>query len=147
MDKPLKIAALDSEDLDVVSSHLQDAIIRLDDIRFLRRQKKFVIVANRFDWLSARGRNTGQRCRCGVTINTVTAARSQKIRQGAGDAVISFLAMRFDAKGEGPEGVITLEFSGGGRVQLDVECIEVQMEDLGPVWKTPNIPSHNLDEE
>jgi hypothetical protein len=37
---------------------------------------------------------------------------------------------------------VTLLFSEGGAIQLDVECIETQMKDLGPVWEAESRPTH-----
>jgi hypothetical protein len=50
---------------------------------------------------------------------------------------ISFIA------GEEPSGTIVLSFSGGGRISLEVECIEARLADLGPAWTTSNLPSHD----
>ena len=46
----LKLAALDSEDLQVLSAHLQDAVLIVADIRFLPKEKKAVFVMKRFVW-------------------------------------------------------------------------------------------------
>ena len=54
----LKLLALDEEDLQVVSSHLQDAVVRVGDMVFLPSQKRFVAIVNRFDWESATGNDT-----------------------------------------------------------------------------------------
>ena len=48
--KPLKLIALDEEDLAVVSSHLQDAVVRVGDMAYLPSKKRFAAVLNRFDW-------------------------------------------------------------------------------------------------
>ncbi|MEL7528744.1 MAG: DUF2948 family protein, partial [Pseudomonadota bacterium] len=46
----LKLAALDQEDLEVLSAHIQDAVLTVADIRFLPNEKKAVFVMNRFVW-------------------------------------------------------------------------------------------------
>ena len=46
----LKLAALDSDDLAVISAHLQDAILRAEDLAYLTDTHRFVLVARRFDW-------------------------------------------------------------------------------------------------
>jgi hypothetical protein len=35
-----------------------------------------------------------------------------------------------------------LTFSGGGTIRLTVECIEAQLQDLGPSWTAKRTPSH-----
>ena len=47
----LKLIALDAEDLSVLSANLQDAVLRIADIAYLPREKRFAAIANRFDWL------------------------------------------------------------------------------------------------
>jgi hypothetical protein len=37
---------------------------------------------------------------------------------------------------------VTLHFSDGAAIRLDVECIEAQMKDLGPVWEAVATPDH-----
>ena len=49
----LKLIALDAEDLGVISAHLQDAVLRVGDMVYLPNEKRFVAMANRFDWAQA----------------------------------------------------------------------------------------------
>src|SRR4029450_10962026 len=50
MTPPLKIIARDAEDLAVVSACLQDALIPLNEMRYLPQERRFIMVANRFRW-------------------------------------------------------------------------------------------------
>lgn len=140
---PVKILALEADDLQVISAHLQDAIVRIGDINFSGKARQFVMLANRFEPGTDTGRGKGFRCRTGITFSQVEKVRAQKIRQGAPDAVLSLLAIEFVAGEMAPGGFIRLIFSGGGNIELQVECIEVQMEDFGPRWETENIPTHD----
>ena len=45
-----RLAALDAEDLTVISAHLQDAILRPEDLTYLAGEHRFLMVARRFDW-------------------------------------------------------------------------------------------------
>ena len=84
---PLKLTALDEDDLPVLSAHLQDAVLRIGDIRYLAAEKRFVLVANRFDWDAVTGKSKGpaMRRRTGVHFNRVLSVRSHMIKQGADD--------------------------------------------------------------
>lgn len=137
----LKILALDPEDLPVISAYLQDAIIRIGDINYGAKSRQFVMVANRFE--NADNAKSGHRRRTGITFSQVTNVRSQNVRKETDDAVLSLLAVEFAANDVAPEGFIKLVFSGGGAIELAVECVEIQMEDLGPRWQTTNIPTHD----
>ena len=146
----LRLTALDEQDLSVISAHLQDAVILVGDMKFTPARNQFAIVANRFDWEhSENGRGDGQpfqRRRTGVHFNRVSAARAQNIRQGEDAAVLELLSITFEPA-ELPSGTILLTFAGGGTLKLDVECIEAQMSDMGPVWETPSKPEHDLGDQ
>jgi hypothetical protein len=136
----LKLNALDPADLEIISAHMQDAVVTIGDIRYLKRPRKFALIANRFLWQTEKP--PFERRRTGLSFDRVLEAKSQRIRQGADDAVLALLAISFIADAE-PSGTIVLTFSGGGQINLKVECIEARLEDLGPAWETPNLPSHD----
>lgn len=140
---PLKLLALDEEDLAVVSSHLQDAVVRVGDIVYLPSQKRFAAVLNRFDWESASesGAKDFQRRRTALRFDRVLSAKHKDLRPDAGDRVLSLLAISFEA-GDAPSGLITLTFSGDISIQLEVECLEAELRDLGPAWSTRHKPEH-----
>jgi len=149
----LKLAAFDSEDLEVISAHLQDAVVRVGDMCYLPRERRFALLANRFNWVaaessSARRERTGgfERRRTGLHFNYVVKAQCSRLRQEAKGSVLALLAINFEET-QAPAGVITLHFAGGGAVRLDVECIEAAMKDLGPAWSTKSCPAHPIDEE
>jgi len=140
----LRIIALEPDDLGVISAHMQDAVLKIADINFSPGSKRFILVANRFEAENADRSNAGYRRQTGVRFSQVNAVRSRNIRQGVGEAVLSLLAIEFSPGQNAPDGVVKLIFSGDGTIELDVECVEAQMEDLGPRWSTANIPAHEM---
>ena len=143
----LKLIAFDSEDLTAISAHMQDAIARVGDIAYLARERRFVAIFNRFDWRSTLDQQNGkkgppQRRRSALKFEHVTGAKLLNIRREASDAVLELLSIEF-SENTSPEGTITLNFSGGGAIQLSVECIEAQLNDLGPVWRASSVPDHS----
>ncbi|TQV74434.1 DUF2948 family protein [Denitrobaculum tricleocarpae] len=48
--KPMKLRAHDTEDMRVIAGVLQDALVPLSDVTYLKAEKRFVFVANRFRW-------------------------------------------------------------------------------------------------
>jgi hypothetical protein len=54
------------------------------------------------------------------------------------------LAVEF-AETETPAGIVTLVFSGGGAMRLEVECLEVELADLGPCWTAAKCPEHAIE--
>ena len=65
----LKLIALDNEDLDVISATTQDAVIRVADMGYARRDKRFAMLMNRFVW-EEEGRK-GQRRRSALHFDKV----------------------------------------------------------------------------
>jgi hypothetical protein len=139
----LKLLALDEEDLNVVSAHMQDAVFRVGDADFLPRQKLFTLTTNRFVWEEADEKaKPFERRRAALAFKQVRAVRSVGIDRKAGDNVLSLLAITFEKDGDGPEGSIELVLAGGASVLLDVDCIEVQLADTGGAWETTLKPRH-----
>ena len=137
----LKLAALDAEDLAIVSAHLQDAILRASDLAYLSARHRFVLVARRFDW-SAEDGTPPRRRLTGVHFERVLKVRTRGITPGTeGGTPLELLAITFEPT-EAPSGTATLVFAGGAAIQLDLECVEVQLKDLGPVWEVEGRPDH-----
>jgi hypothetical protein len=140
----LKLIALDTEDLAVIAAHLQDAVLRIEDMAYLKADRRFAIVVNRFDWGHAATAGSGEafvRKRSGVRFEHVLNAQVQGIDLTRKDQVLSLLTLTF-TPGEEPHGTITLTLAGGGAVRLDVECIEAALSDLGATWATSRKPKH-----
>jgi hypothetical protein len=140
---PLKLIALDHEDLEIISAHLQDAVLKASDMAFLPGEHRFALVANRFDWEGAAS-GLRRRRRAGLSFARVLNAKIAGFNPQAGGTVLNLLAVTF-APGDAPSGVIELVFSGGAGLRLEVECLEAQLSDLGPAWEAAAIPAHEAD--
>lgn len=143
--QPLKLIALDADDLAILSAHVQDAVLKVRDIAYFPGEKRFVVAMNRFAW-SGDGSQRQERRRTVLHFERVSTARQRNIRRDAGEAVLNLLAVTF-AEGDAPAGTVSLVFSGGGEIQLDVECVEARLADLGAAWKTANQPRHDLSDD
>lgn len=139
----LKLAALDIEDLAVVSAHMQDAILISGDLTYHPKRRQFALLANRFAWDE---QNQPQRRRTALHFNRVLGVKTMNLARGEQDEVLSLLSISF-AESDAPSGEVLLSFSGGVTVRLTVECLECQMADLGPAWQASNVPHHPLDED
>jgi hypothetical protein len=143
----LKLVALDEDDLGIVSTHLQDAIVKVADIHWRPADKRLVMTLNRFDWEDAQAMVPHlQRRRTALRFERVKACQCRHVQPCEKDAVLNLLAVEFTPNGEGdPAGRMTMTFSGGCALRLEVECIEVELADLGPVWETTVCPAHPVD--
>jgi hypothetical protein len=135
------LAARDAEDLEVISAKLQDAVARLSDLVFMKKHRRFVGLFNRFKWEA--GEKQDVRVRSGLNFDGVLAARCRNLRQGAPDAVVELLAIRFaPMPGDAPAGTVELVFAGGGVILLDVECLEAALADDESEWAARGRPCH-----
>ena len=141
---PLKFIVLDEEDLEVVSTHLQDAVLKASDVHWRPQENRVVVAVNRFDWEGAqKGDPEYHRRRTALRFERVLSCKCRDIRQGGEDTVLNLLAVEF-AETNAPGGVVTLTFSGGAVLRLEVECLEAELADLGPAWPTGARPVHAL---
>ena len=146
----LKLIALDAEDLAVISANLQDAVMRVADMTYLRREMRFAALTSRFDWVEAAKQAGAQPAyelrRAGLRFERVLDAKVQGIDVAMKANCLELLAIGFEPAVEPPEGYITLHFAGGGAIRLHVECIEAELKDLGVTWRTRCKPEHASDE-
>ncbi|MET0257473.1 MAG: DUF2948 family protein [Methylobacterium sp.] len=145
----LRLAALDAEDLAILSAHTQDAVVLTGECRFLPREKRFVVTMNRFVWEKApprglfRFKSTYERRRSVLHFDRVLAVKRTGLSMSDPDEVLALLSLRW-AETQAPSGTIDLVFAGGAAIRLDVECIEAQLADLGARWSTDARPDHRV---
>ena len=146
----LKLIALDKEDIEVVSAHLQDAVVKAAEIRWRPAEKRLVIALNRFDWEAAHGTVPEfRRRRAALRFERVSACKSRNciaVEAMQTGRVLNLLAVVFEGT-DYPSGVVTLTFSGGATLRLEVECLEAELADLGPTWVTECCPAHKVDSD
>jgi hypothetical protein len=131
--EPLKFVALDPDDLEVVSTHLQDAEVKVADVHWRPQENRLVVGLDRFDWQAWTASNPElSRRRAALRFDRVLSCKCKQGTPTAKDKVLNLLAVEFEAT-DTPAGVVTLVFSGGHALRLEVECLEVELVDLGPV--------------
>ncbi|MCG8356341.1 MAG: DUF2948 family protein [Kiloniellales bacterium] len=165
----LKLRARDPDDVRVIAGVLQDALVPLKDVAYLKRENRFVMVANRFRWEGAGRAAEGmerspeepvtdeqaedaafdedaepapyERINCGVCFDRVTQVRFKGLDLKQRDQFLNLLTV------DTAPGAVTLLFSDGAAIRLDVTGIACHLEDLGEAWPTRWRPQHRLDGE
>jgi Protein of unknown function (DUF2948) len=138
----LKFVVLDEEDLEVVSAHVQDAVVKTADVLWRPQEKRVVVALNRFDWEGVQnGEPEYHRRRSALRFERVLTCKCREIDPAGKDAVLNLLAVEF-TETDAPSGVVTLTFSGGKALRLEVECLEGELADLGPAWTACGCPAH-----
>jgi hypothetical protein len=138
----VKFVALDRDDLEVVSTHLQDAEVKVADVHWRPGEKRLVLAVDRFDWPAASGAAPElRRCRSALRFDRVLACKCKHVNPAGKDTVLNLLAVEF-SESDPPGGVVTLIFSGGATLRLEVECLEAELVDLGPIRSCTCRPVH-----
>jgi len=128
---PLKLIALDADDLAVISAHVQDARVQAADIIWRQHEKRLVIGMNRLDWERAlAGEISPRRLVAALRFDRVLACKSRNIDLQAPATALDLVGIEFHP-GEPPGGCALLLFDRGAALRLDLECLECELTDLG----------------
>lgn len=139
--KKVWLHAQDGEDLRILSAMLQDAALRVGDIVWLPRRRRFAFGGSRFRWERAAGDRRPQRIGFGAHLDGVLSVAHRGIPQDRPDEVLVLLALTHAEAGDGGA-EIGLIFAGGGAINLRVECIDMTLTDLGMPYATRLKPAH-----
>jgi hypothetical protein len=145
---PLRLVAQDAEDLKVISTLVQDAVLPVTELKFDPRRRRFALLLNRFRWedrseAEAVGR-AYERVRSVLVVEDVLKVQSFGFDRGDKDLVLSVLSLDFAPTGDGA-GRLTLTLAGDGAIALDVEAIEVRLDDVTRPYRAPSgkVPRHD----
>ena len=131
MTAQLKLLAFDTDDLAVISAHVQDARVRTSDIIWRQGEKRLVIGMNRLDWeQKLSGETAPRRLIAALRFDRVLSCKSRNIDLEAPETALELVGIEFHP-GAAPGGSAVLMFSQGGALRLDLECLECELTDLG----------------
>ncbi len=144
-ERPLRLKALDAEDLAVLSSLVQDAVFPAAEMVWTRKQRRFGILLNRFRWEDAvRGSGRApERVQSVLAIEDVMRVQTSGLPVGQADVVLSLLSVTFEP-GEDGTGRVVMTLAGDGAIAVDVEALEVVLRDVTRPYLAPSgkVPSH-----
>ena len=141
----LKLIVRNREDLKVISAYSQDSIVAVKDITFLKKNRIFVMIINRFMWEDIeRGINRqSKRIRCALKFEGILKVKSKKINQENKKKRLECLAIECNEI-LNKNNEINFFFAGGGVITLISESIEAIMRDLGEAWNVKHTPKHKI---
>ena len=141
----LNLTGKNNKDLKVLSAYLQDSVVAIRDIVFLKQNKSFVMIVNRFMWEDAEKEvfKDSKRIRSAVKFEGVIKVRSKNINQKNKNKPLEYLAMECDSDNVGNK-KISIFFSGNSAITIISEVVEVVMNDLGDSWHVKHIPKHKI---
>ncbi|TAJ36789.1 MAG: DUF2948 family protein [Reyranella sp.] len=137
----LKLSALDAEDLGVISAAVQDALVAVRDCAYLKDEKRFVLLLNRFQWEADPSIDSAHsRTHSALVFNEVTGVRHHDIPLGEPDRMLELLAVTLEN-----DGSVALRFASGRAIRLEIGRLACHLGDVGEPWPTPWKPAHPVE--
>lgn len=143
-ESPLYLGAQDADDLQIISSLVQDSVFPITEMSWQAKQHRFVLLLNRFRWEDgARNRHTPERVQSLLVIDNVVAVSSQGIDRGDKDLILSMLSVDFEPSEDGA-GDLVLTLAGDGALRLQIEALDVTLKDVTRPYAAPSgkAPDH-----
>ncbi|MFL2887601.1 MAG: hypothetical protein CBD63_03660 [Candidatus Pelagibacter sp. TMED203] len=143
--KNLKLIANNSEDLKVISAHLQDSIVSTLDTANLKKNRIFLLQLSRFMWEDVEKGvfRKNKRIRTVLKFENVLSVSSRNINPKDKERFLDFLTMESNIL-QDKTYEINLIFSGDVVIKIRAEVIEITLDDQGSPWETKNKPKHNF---
>ena len=141
----LKLIGKNENDLKVISAYLQDSIILVKNMVFLKKNRIFVIILNRYMWEDVEKGvfRKNKRIKCAVKFEDVINVKSQNINQKNKNKILECLAIKSEITSNQTYR-ISIFFSGEAVITVFSEVLEVIMQDLGVSWNVKHIPKHKI---
>ena len=141
----INLIGKNQDDLRIISAYLQDSIVTVKDIVFLKQNRTFVMIVNRFMWEDAEKIDSrkNKRIRCAVKFEEVIKVESININQKNKNKPMECLAIECSVSNDQTYKTMIF-FAGNGIIALISETIEIVLQDLGKSWSTKHIPRHKI---
>lgn len=141
LEKPLQLYGKDAEDIIIMASFLQDALVSVQGIHYHADHQTLALFANRFRWeLTVNKETEGQmeRIHTGLRLSHVKKVHYKGFdRHEHRHHALNLLTIMVD----GPE-KIRFIFSEHAEIIVEVEKIEAHLQDLSEPWNAQSQPTH-----
>ena len=141
----LKLISKNQEDIKVISAYLQDSIVKVKNIVFLKKNRIFIMILNRFMWEDAEKGffRKSKRIKSAVRFEDVIDVKSYNINQKNKNKSLELLAIKI-TKNFDDNYKLKIFFSGGSLITIIVENINAVLNDFGEAWNTKYTPVHKI---
>ena len=141
----LKLIGKNIEDLKTISAYCQDSIVKIKDLVYLKKNKIFIMMLNRFMWEDAeKGISKNyKRIKSVLKFNFIEIILAKNINQQQKNRNLELLAIKSNYN---PNNLydINLIFSGKSIILLKSEEIDVMLDDQKNFWEVKHFPEHKI---
>ncbi len=147
-DEPLRLRAVDADDMQVVSALIQDAVFPIGEMNWDQKRRRFAVLLNRFRWEdlnpNTKRKRDFERVQSVLVIEDVLKVTSQGVNRLEPDVILSALSLAFEPSSDGM-GRIEITLAGDGAIAVDVETLEVTLNDVTRPYIAPSRSQPNHD--
>ena len=134
----MNLNAIDTDDLKIISTILQDGLIEVNDIKYLPSIRSFFLMITRFMWEEKIVNKVDQRIRAVLSFEDVLSVYSKNIDQLNKKKTLELVTFNYypnDSKNI----EIELLFKNDATIKLETEIIRCKLEDQGEPLKIEKI--------
>ncbi len=141
----LKLIGKNIEDLKTISAYSQDSIVKIKDIVYLKENKIFIVMLNRFMWedLEKGVFRNYKRIKSVLKFNFIENVLSKNINQQQKDRNLELLAIKSNYTQNNLYDT-SLIFSGNNIILLKSEELDVMLDDQEYFWEVKHSPKHRI---
>ena len=138
----MKLNAIDTEELKIIATVLQDGLIEVNDVKYLPSIRTFIVMITRFMWEEKIVNKTNNRTKAVLVFEDVLAVHSKNIDQMDKAKVLELLTFNFYYnKFKNIE--IELLFNNDATIKLETEVVQAKLEDQGESWTVEEVNKKN----
>jgi len=150
-DRALYLGAFTPQDVEIISTILQDSIFYINDLAWLKKKQRLAVLVNRFRWENKSEyidkNSTPERVKSLLIIDNVLNISSQGIDRSDSSAPLNLLTL--DLKQTKKNIFLTLLLSDFGAIRFELDTIELSIKDVTRPYKaySGDIPFHPIIED
>ena len=131
----MNLNAIDTDELKIIGTILQDGLIEVSDIKYLPSIRSFFLMITRFMWEEKIVNKVNQRIKAVLRFEDVISVYSKNIDQLNKSKKLELLTFNYyPNKSKNIE--IELLFKNDAIIKLETEIIRCKLDDQGNPWST-----------
>jgi hypothetical protein len=129
----IKLKANNVEDLKVIASLVQDAILPIGDFAYFKADQKIMFALNRYCWENESEKSRGNSL---LTILNVDSIHIKNI--DLTDRTQSLYLLDLSEE----DGALVVSFADNKMMKIQADSLSVSLVDTGEIWSVDKTPSH-----
>jgi hypothetical protein len=129
----MRLNAIDTDELKIISTVLKDGLIEVNDVKYLPSIRSFVAMITRFMWEEQAINKINLRTKAVLFFEEVLSVTSKNIDQTDKKNVLKLLDFNYYTnKNKNLE--IELLFKNDATIKIETELVKCKLEDRGEPW-------------